>query len=66
MWITQSIWICAVNNMICELTLVKSTLTNLPKYYLSLFPIPMGGPIGLRDFKEIFYGVVVGMSLNSI
>jgi hypothetical protein len=24
------------------LTLIKSTLSNLPTYYLSLFPIPMG------------------------
>jgi hypothetical protein len=25
-----------------RLTLIKSTLSNLPTYYLSLFPIPLG------------------------
>jgi hypothetical protein len=25
-----------------RLTLIKSTISNLPTYYLSLFPIPMG------------------------
>jgi hypothetical protein len=39
--------------------LIKSTSSNLPTYYLSLFPIPLGVTNKIeRNFKEISYGVV--------
>ncbi len=38
-----------------RLTLIKSTLSSLPTYFLSLFPLPIG--VALRNNKEFFYGV---------
>jgi hypothetical protein len=45
---------------------LKSTLSNLPRYYLSLFPIPVSVANRLERLKGIFYGAALGMRLNSI
>ena len=37
-----------------NVTLIKSTLSNLPPYSLSLFPIPAGVALRLESFKETF------------
>jgi hypothetical protein len=50
----------------CRLTLIKKHSFQLPSYYMSVCPIPVGVLIGLNDFKEIFYGVELVMSLSSI
>jgi hypothetical protein len=41
-----------------RLTLIKSTLSNLLTYYLSLFPILIVVAKKLENFSEIFYGEV--------
>jgi hypothetical protein len=47
------------------LTLISNTLSNLPTYYLSLFSIPVGVSNMLERLQRIFYGMILGMSLNS-
>jgi hypothetical protein len=50
-----------------KLMFIKSTLSNLPTYYLS-FPIPLGVVNGiekLRNCKETFHGELSMRSLNS-
>uniref|UniRef100_A0A2N9HSR5 Reverse transcriptase domain-containing protein n=1 Tax=Fagus sylvatica TaxID=28930 RepID=A0A2N9HSR5_FAGSY len=42
-----------------RLTLIKSTLSSLPTYFLSLFAVPASVLTGLRNFNEIFFGVIV-------
>jgi hypothetical protein len=49
-----------------RLTLIKGTLSNLPTYHWSLYLFQWVWQIGLRNLREIFYGVELGMSLNSI
>ena len=39
-----------------QVTSIKSTLSNLPTYFLSLFPILLQWPIELQDFRGTFYG----------
>ena len=39
-----------------RVTLIKSTFSNLPTYFLSLFPILLQWPIELQDFRGTFYG----------
>lgn len=41
-----------------RLTLIKSALSNLPTFYLSLFPILIVVAKKLETFSEIFYGEV--------
>ena len=41
-----------------RLTLIKSTLSNLPTYFLSLFPIPVSVANKLEKIQEISCGVV--------
>jgi hypothetical protein len=43
-----------------RLTLIKSTLSNLPTYYLSLFPIPMGVANRLEKLQRDFLWGGVG------
>jgi len=43
-----------------QLTMLKSTLSHLPTYYLSLFSITVVGLIHLRDFKWIFLWGSIG------
>jgi len=38
----STIWSSIIEKMVNKLMLIKSTLSNLPTYYLSLFPIPVG------------------------
>ena len=38
-----------------KITLIKSTLSSLPTYFLSLFPIPVD--IAIHIERRIFYGV---------
>ena len=47
-----------------ELTLIKSTLSNLSTYLLSLFTIPADIAYRINNFNEIFFGVVWEMILN--
>ena len=49
-----------------RVTLIKSTLSNLPTYFLSLFPIPVAVANELGNFREISYGVALEMNQNSI
>jgi hypothetical protein len=49
-----------------RLTLIKNTLSNLPTYYLSRFPIPIGMANRLEKLQRDFYGVELVMSLSSI
>ena len=49
-----------------RVTLIKSTLSNLPTYFLSLYPIPAAVANELRNFREISYGVALEMNQNSI
>jgi hypothetical protein len=44
---------------------IKSTLSNLPTYFLSLFPIPVGVANRLEKFQRDFLWKVLEMSLNS-
>ena len=37
-----------------RLTLIKSTLSNLPTYFLSLFPIPTGGARRIDKIQRYF------------
>jgi hypothetical protein len=39
-----------------RLTLIKSTLSNLPTYYMSLFPVPMSVAKGLRNSERVPMG----------
>ena len=48
-----------------RLTLLKSTLSSLPTYYLSLFSIPVSVLLkGSNVFSGIFFGVVWGRSIS--
>jgi hypothetical protein len=47
-----------------RVTLIKSTLANVPTYYLSLFHIPGSVVLALRSQNGIFYGVGWVKSLN--
>lgn len=38
-----------------RITLIKSTLSNLSTYFLSLFPFPQGLLTGLRSYFMYFY-----------
>ena len=49
-----------------RLILIKSTLSNLLTYYLSLFPIPIGAANRLEKFNETFYREELMRSLSSI
>jgi hypothetical protein len=49
-----------------RVTLIKSTLSNLPTYYMSLFPIPVCVASRLRSYNEIFFGVEWEKNLNTI
>jgi hypothetical protein len=40
-----------------HLTLIKSTLSNLPTYFISLFPLPASIARRLKRFSEIFFGM---------
>jgi hypothetical protein len=48
-----------------RLTLINSTLSSLPTYFLSLFPIPMGVANRLEKLQRDFLWVVLEMNLNS-
>ena len=37
--------------------LIKSTLSSLPTYFLSLFPIPIDVANHIEQLQQIFYGV---------
>jgi hypothetical protein len=43
-----------------HLTLIKSTLSNLPTYFLSLFPIPMSVAKRLEKVQRVFLWGVMG------
>lgn len=45
-----------------RITLINSTLSNLPTYFMSLFPLPAGLQIVLRSFNILTYGVGYAMS----
>jgi hypothetical protein len=48
-------------------TLFKSTLSNLPTYYLSLFPISVGVANHIEKLQQdFFFGLELVRSLNSI
>jgi hypothetical protein len=47
-----------------RLTLIKSTLSNIPTYYLSLFQIPVRVAKRLEKIQRDFLWVALGMSLN--
>ena len=47
-----------------RITLIKSMLSSLPTYYLSLFPIPLGVANLWRNYKELFYGESWEMNLS--
>jgi hypothetical protein len=50
-----------------RLTLIKSILSHLPTYYLSLFVFPMGVATWIEKLLQIFFFWEVSMrSLNSI
>jgi hypothetical protein len=40
-----------------RVTFIKSTLSNLPMYFMSLFPIPAGVANRIESFSIISYGV---------
>jgi hypothetical protein len=40
-----------------RVTLIKSTISNLPTYFLSLFPIPVSVANRIEKLHEAFYGV---------
>jgi hypothetical protein len=48
-----------------RLTLLKSTLSSLPTYFMSLFKIPVSVAKRIESFNAIFYGVEWGMISNS-
>ena len=48
-----------------QMMLIKSTLSNHPTYYLSLFPIPKRDAWCIEKLQRDFYGVGLEMSLNS-
>ena len=47
-----------------RITLIKSMLSSLPTYHLSLFPIPLGVANLWRNYKELFYGESWEMNLS--
>jgi hypothetical protein len=49
----------------CILTLIKSTLSNLPTYYLSLFPIPVGVANRLDKLQRDFLWGGIGDEFNA-
>jgi hypothetical protein len=49
-----------------RLTLIKSTLSSLPMYFLSLFPIPFSIDKRIEKVQMDFSGMVWVMSLNII
>ena len=49
-----------------RVTLIKSTFSNLPTYFLSLFPIPASFLTELRGSNGISYGAVLEMILKFI
>jgi hypothetical protein len=48
------------------MTLLKSILSNLPMYYLSLFPIPVGVANQLDKLQRDFLWDGIGDGKNSI
>jgi hypothetical protein len=49
-----------------RLRVIKNTISNLPTYYLSLFPIPVGVANRIEKLQRDFLGVDSMTSLNSI
>jgi len=49
-----------------RLTLIKSTLSNLPTYYLSLFPIPVGVAYRLEKLQSDFLWGGIGDEFSFI
>ena len=49
-----------------RLTLIKSTLSSLPTYFLSLFNIPTRVANKIEKLQRIFFGKVWGANLNVI
>jgi hypothetical protein len=43
-----------------QLTLIKNTLSNIPTYYLSLFPIPMSVALRLERLQQNFLWSSIG------
>ena len=48
-----------------RITLIKSTLSSLPTYFLSLFPIQSSVANRIEKIQRDFFGEVWGMSLNT-
>lgn len=50
------------------MTIIKSTLSNLPTYYLSLFSIPMGVPWHIEKLKRDFqwHGIEDELKFNLV
>ena len=50
----------------CRFTLIKSTLSNLPTYFLSLFPIPTSVAKRIEKLQRISYGAILERILKFI
>ena len=50
-----------------KVTLIKSTLSSLPTYFLSLFPIPVKVAKRMEDLQsDFFFGLVLGTIVKFI
>jgi uncharacterized membrane protein len=49
-----------------RLTLIKENSFQFAYLFLSVFPIPVGVVIGLKNFRRIFYGMEMMIYLSSI